>query len=186
MNKVLIVLIVCFLVFFVWVIKNPGTNTFESEYSTESDNSLEGNYSPENEDTLKKQYPLEVSSAPKVEELKKFELPIIIDFGADWCPPCQQMKPEFKKLYKAYHGKAMIQYVDIDEFPEVAEDFPMQYIPTQTFFNKDGTPYAPKNAKELGLEFYYDNNQEHVLTMHVGVLTFEQMEQMLKEMGLDG
>ena len=178
MKKIGIVFLVFVLVVLVWLLKNASkveeNPTSSSEESVISAEELEDVFS------------LDIQSPFDLEKLKSYHLPIVIDFGADWCPPCKQMKPNYQKLYQTYRGKAIIQYADVDEYPELAEIFPMQYIPTQTFFNKDGTPYAPQNAKELGLDFYYDHDKNHVLTMHVGGLSFEQMEQMLKEMGLDG
>ena len=172
MKKAGMIFVVLILIFLVWLLKNT--------------NSPEQGISPVTGEVSNDIFALEVKEPFTLEKLKSFELPIIIDFGADWCPPCRQMKPHFKKLYETYKGKAIIKYVDVDEQPKLSSEFPGQYIPTQAFFNKDGTPYVPQNFDKNQFDYYYDDNKNHILTMHVGGLTFEQMEQMLKEMGIDG
>jgi thioredoxin 1 len=168
------------LVIVVWTYKNSPETSSSGVSSSNTETSTTNDEIEENAFTL------EVKQSLNLDYLKSFHLPIIIDFGADWCPPCRQMKPNFEKIYKTYQKKAIIKYVDTDNAPQVAMQYPTQYIPTQVFFNSDGTPYAPQNAKERGLEFHYNSNNEHVLTTHVGALSFEQMEQMLKEMGMNG
>ena len=65
-------------------------------------------------------------------------LPVVIDFSATWCPPCQQLKPLFVSLTKEYEGKVTLVTVDVDEQPEMASQFDVQSIPTLIFFNKEG------------------------------------------------
>jgi thioredoxin 1 len=57
-------------------------------------------------------------------------------------------------------------------------------IPTQIFFNADGTPYVPSD--DLGIEFGFyrmKDTQKHVFTVHQGGLTEEQMRNILADMG---
>jgi len=49
------------------------------------------------------------------------DLPIIIDFTATWCPPCQMIKPIFEQLAEKYQGKAILVKVDVDERSDIAE-----------------------------------------------------------------
>ena len=81
-----------------------------------------------------------------LDALKEYKLPIIIDFGADSCIPCKEMTPVLVTMNEEMQGKAIIKFVDVWKYGEAAEDFPIQLIPTQVFFNADGTPYVPSDA----------------------------------------
>ena len=118
-----------------------------------------------------------------IEELAKHGLPMMLDFGADYCPPCREMAPTLKKLNEEMQEKALIQYVDIEKFEEPI-NLPIQVIPTQFFYNADGTPYVP--GDDLGIEFTLYNAKDtdkHTLTVHEGLLTEEQIRTILKDMG---
>lgn len=121
-----------------------------------------------------------------LEALKEYNLPIIIDFGADSCIPCKEMAPVLKTLNAEMQGKAIINFVDVWKYPEVAQDFPIQVIPTQVLFNADGTPYVP--SKDLGISFDMYSLQEsgeHAFTVHQGGLTEEEMRTILTDMGVE-
>lgn len=64
--------------------------------------------------------------------------PMVIDFSASWCPPCQQLKPIYAKLTEEYQNEITMVTVDVDENKEMAEKFDVQAIPTLIFFNKEG------------------------------------------------
>lgn len=134
--------------------------------------------------TINADFKLNITSNFDLEKLKSYNLPIIIDFGADSCIPCKQMAPVLKQLNSELQEKAIIRFVDVWKYPKLANGYPIELIPTQIFINSDGTPYAPENADELELEFIKDENGKHIFTTHVGALTVEQMKSMLKEMGL--
>jgi thioredoxin 1 len=113
-----------------------------------------------------------------------YKLPIVIDFGSDSCIPCQEMAPVLKSANEDYRGKAIIKFVDVWKYTDAANNFPVQVIPTQVFFNADGTPYVP--SEDLGIEFgFYStkDTQKHVFTVHQGGLTEEQMDKILADMG---
>ncbi len=120
-----------------------------------------------------------------LEALKKLNVPIIIDFGADSCIPCKEMAPILVKLNMEMQNKALIKFVDVWKNPQGAEGFPVQVIPTQLIFNADGTPYTPKDANNMQFTMYADKEtQKHIFTVHQGGLTEEQMRHILKEMGV--
>lgn len=62
-------------------------------------------------------------------EVKKSEEPVIIDFYADWCGPCQMMKPVFEELSKEYEGKLKFAKLNTDENHDIAESFEISGIP---------------------------------------------------------
>ncbi|PIZ75037.1 thioredoxin [Candidatus Peregrinibacteria bacterium CG_4_10_14_0_2_um_filter_38_24] len=71
------------------------------------------------------------------EEVVKSDKPVLVDFFAQWCGPCKMMGPVIEELAKEYEGTWKIGKCDIDESPELAEQFGVQSIPTLLFF-KDG------------------------------------------------
>lgn len=120
--------------------------------------------------------------------LSEYGLPVIADYGADSCIPCKEMAPVLKKLNTEMQGKAFIKFVDVWQYYEAADNVPVQVIPTQVFFNADGTPFVPSDelAKEIQFDMYSDKTtDEHTFTVHQGGLTEEQMRAILKEMGVE-
>ena len=63
----------------------------------------------------------------------------LIDFGAQWCPPCRMMEPVVEELSQDFDGKATIAQVDVDQSQELANLFGIRSIPTMVIF-KDGKP----------------------------------------------
>ncbi len=131
--------------------------------------------------------PLEITSL-NIEELKIKNMPIILDFGSDSCVPCVEMAPVLEKVNLDYQGKAIIHFIDVWKYPNLAQDLPIQVIPTQLFINADGTPYQP-NEEVLntipGFQIYVtEDTNEYVYTTHQGGLTEEQMVKILAEMGV--
>ncbi len=124
-------------------------------------------------------------SAVDLAALQAYAQPIIIDFGADECIPCKEMAPVLQTLNAEMQGKAVVQFVDVWKTPEAAQGYPVTVIPTQIFYNADGTPYMP--SSDLGIEFLMYTEGEggpHVFTAHQGGLTEAQMRLILQDMGV--
>ncbi|MDD4347262.1 MAG: thioredoxin family protein [Desulfitobacteriaceae bacterium] len=134
--------------------------------------------------TGNKDFTLEATNID-LEVLTSYELPIIIDFGADSCIPCKEMAPVLKTLNVEMQGAAIIKFVDVWKNEDAANDFPIQVIPTQIFINADGTPYVPSDDIKIEFTMYSTKDtNEHVFTVHQGGLTEDQMRRILTDMGV--
>lgn len=65
------------------------------------------------------------------------KIPVLVDFWAPWCAPCQRSKPILEKLALDVDGLAKVVLVNVDEEPELAEKYEILSIPTLALF-KDG------------------------------------------------
>ena len=68
----------------------------------------------------------------------KTDLPIVVDFWADWCMPCRIMAPVMEELSKVYAGKALFGKVNVDENSQIASRYGIMSIPHFLIF-KNGT-----------------------------------------------
>jgi thioredoxin 2 len=63
------------------------------------------------------------------------EVPILVDFYAEWCPPCKQMAPYVDAVAAKYIGRALVAKVDTDRAPQIAQQFGIRGIPTTIVFD---------------------------------------------------
>lgn len=62
---------------------------------------------------------------------------VLVDFYADWCPPCIKLEPVLENLAKEYQGKVRICRFNVDESEDLANEYYIQILPTLYLF-KDG------------------------------------------------
>ncbi len=70
-------------------------------------------------------------------EVLKSELPVLVDFYADWCGPCKMMAPIVSELAEKYEGKIKIGKVNVDDSRDLAGQYQIRNIPSFLIF-KDG------------------------------------------------
>ncbi len=66
--------------------------------------------------------------------------PAIIDFYADWCPPCRQLSPLVEEIAKEYSGKITVYKVNTDNEKELAQKMGITNLPTLFFIPAEGKP----------------------------------------------
>ena len=134
----------------------------------------------------KADFTLETEEALNFEQLAKYKLPVIADYGSEGCGPCRKMWLALKKANEKYKGRAFIKFAEVWKNPKTAGDMPLQVIPTQFFFTAAGKPYVPsdKMAKRLKFIQYKDKSGKHALTAHQGGLTETDFDDILKELGV--
>lgn len=57
-------------------------------------------------------------------------LPVLVDFGADWCPPCKMIAPFVDELARKYEGKLAVGSLDVDAHPDIMERYGVMGLPT--------------------------------------------------------
>lgn len=92
-------------------------------------------------------------------EVLNSDLPVVVDFYADWCRPCRQVAEAIQSLARKWDGHVRVAKVDIDESPELAETYGIFSIPSIVLFERGtmrassvGAKPAGAIERELGLE----------------------------------
>ncbi|MBR6771477.1 MAG: thioredoxin [Lachnospiraceae bacterium] len=70
-------------------------------------------------------------------EVLQSDIPVLVDFYANWCGPCQSMAPIVESMAKKYEGKVKVGKCNIDDEMELAQRYQVMSIPTFIIF-KDG------------------------------------------------
>lgn len=91
------------------------------------------------------------------QDINSQKVPVVVDFGADWCGPCKQLDPILEEIADENTDKFKVFKINIDENPMVPQKFGVRGIPTIMLF-KDGklidtkVGSLPKSALENWIE----------------------------------
>ena len=152
------------------------------------------------------------NSIEEVNKLKEVGKPMIIVFGADYCPTCVNYEPYIKELYLKYGDDIVIRHIDTVEHKDVREQYNIELIPSTIFYDKNGKAFLPNdeievyepeetvterkyisenikpvNGEELNKNKYFEfgiENQtnEIVYSKYVGLIDMVQLEKIVDEL----
>jgi thioredoxin 1 len=98
----------------------------------------------------------EVTTENFREEVLQSSLPVLVDFGADWCPPCKMLDPIVDEIAIQYAGKLRVGKLDGDAEPQIIQQYGIMGLPTLILF-QNGEPvqrivgYKPRGKIEAQL-----------------------------------
>ena len=68
-------------------------------------------------------------------EVEQSDVPVLVDFWAEWCMPCKMVAPVIEEIAQAYDGKLKVGKIDVDAQSDLAARFNVMSIPTLIIFN---------------------------------------------------
>ncbi len=77
---------------------------------------------------------IQVDTESFEQEVLKSDVPVLVDFMADWCPPCHALAPTIDQIAETYSGRLKVSKVDIDVSKDLAIEYGINSIPTVTIF----------------------------------------------------
>jgi len=83
----------------------------------------------------------EVNTENFNKEVLEEKVPVVVDFWADWCHPCDVIKPHLERLAREYDGKIKFVALDVEKNSDIATKYEVMNLPTLLIF-KDGRVYG--------------------------------------------
>ncbi|WP_020526755.1 thioredoxin [Flexithrix dorotheae] len=83
--------------------------------------------------------------------LNNSDVPVLVDFYADWCGPCKMMAPVLQEVAGKMDDKLKIIKVDVDKNPAVSQQYQIKGIPTMILFHKGKILWRESGAMPAGV-----------------------------------
>lgn len=101
---------------------------------------------------------IKLTSANFENEVLKSNIPVLVDFWAEWCGPCKMLAPVLSEIAEEYEGKVKVAKLNVDEEVALTMQYGISSIPAVFLFEngeivKKSVGFAPKDAliEELGI-----------------------------------
>ncbi len=91
--------------------------------------------------------PIKVSDDDFDRTVRDADVPVLVDFYADWCGPCKMLAPMMDDIAGANAGKILVAKVDTDEAPEISSELGIRSVPTVILFESGN-----EVERSLGIE----------------------------------
>jgi thioredoxin 1 len=85
------------------------------------------------------------------QEIIKGEIPVLVDFYAEWCAPCKTMNPILKNIKKQFGDELKIIKINIDNNQQVASKFQVRGIPTFILFKNNEVKWRQSGVIDEGI-----------------------------------
>jgi thioredoxin 1 len=101
----------------------------------------------------------EVTAANFNDQVLAAKEPVLVEFGAEWCPPCKMLAPTIYALAAKYEGRLHVGLIDADDYPEYVQRYGVMGLPTLILF-QNGEPikrmvgYQPRERIEAQIVPY--------------------------------
>ena len=86
--------------------------------------------------------------AQSFSEIIKSDKPVLVDFSAEWCGPCQMLGPILNDLKKRVKNKATIVKVDVDKNQKLARSLRIQSVPTLVIYQKGQIKWRQSGVRQ--------------------------------------